>query len=91
VDSLLYTCYLCAKYYLILALGNQINQKRKTNRQLQKSIKRKAGELEKLFDNLRKGKAHCEMLEQKHKALQAEKATVEAKVKKCLEVLNSVD
>ena len=74
-----------------LALGNQISQKRKANRQLQKSIKKKAGELEKLFDNLRKGKAHCEMLEQKHKALQSEKAIVEAKVKKCLEVLNSVD
>ncbi|XP_028401590.1 myosin-G heavy chain-like [Dendronephthya gigantea] len=72
-------------------IGNQINQKRKANRQLQKNIKKKAGELEKLFDNLRKGKTHCEMLEQKYKALQDEKTTVEAKVKKCLEVLNSVD
>lgn len=76
---------------LIVALANQINQRRRANRQLQKSIKKKAGELEKLFENLRKGKAHCEMLEQKHKSLQAEKANVEEKVKKCLEVLNSVD
>ena len=54
-------------------------------------MKKNAGELQKLSDNLRKGEAHCEMLAQKHKALQSEKAIVEAKVKNCLEILNSHD
>ena len=61
------------------------------NQHLEINVKKKARELEKLFENLRKGKAHCEMLEKKYKDLEREKSKVDAKLKKCLDILNSVD
>ena len=73
------------------ALQVKIRQQKKSNQQLQLNIKKKARELEKLFETLRKGNAECEKLEEKCEALKGEKAAVDAKLKKCLDVLNSID
>ena len=69
----------------------KLSEQKKNNNQMELNIKRKAKELERLFGKLKEGKARCEDLERRCKTLEQEKAAVDAKVKKCLEVLNSID
>lgn len=63
---------------------------KKLEEQLQVKIKRKAKELENLFETLREGKEQYDKLQEKCKTLELEKSNLHAKVKKCLDVLKSV-